>query len=78
VEQRLDPMITEARKAARQAAVPLDLEIPESGHAAWWEGLGPKLRREVVGAMIGAVVVHRTQRGARVFDPSAISIEWAA
>ena len=78
VEQRLDPRIAEARKAARQAAVPLDIDIPESGHADWWDTLDHKLRREVVHAMIGVVVVNPTQRGAKVFDPSAISIEWAA
>ena len=79
VEQRLDPMIAEARKAARQAAVPLDIDIPESGHVAWWEQLDPKVRREVVNATIAAVVVQRS--GAKrtpIFDPSKVSVEWAA
>ena len=76
-EQLVLPKIAEARKDARQAAVPINLDIPESGHADWWDTLDHKLRREVVGALIAAVFVHQVGKGRRTFDPSAISIEWA-
>ncbi len=76
-EQLVLPKIAEARKDARQAAVPINLDIPESGHAHWWDTLDHKLRREVVGALIAAVFVHPVGQGRRTFDPSAISVEWA-
>ena len=76
-EQLVLPKIAEARKDARQAAVPINLDIPESGHAQWWDTLDHKLRREVVGAYIAAVFVHPVGQAGRTFDPSAISVEWA-
>ena len=76
-EQLILPKIAEARKDARQAAVPINLDIPDSGHAQWWDTLDHKLRRQVVGAMIAAVFVHPVGKGRRTFDPTAISIEWA-
>ncbi len=76
-EQLILPKIAEARKAARQAAVPINLDIPDSGHAQWWDTLDHKLRREVVGAYIAAVFVHPVGQAGRTFDPTAISIEWA-
>ena len=78
VEQRLAPLIAEARRVQRQAAVPMDIDVPETGLEAWWDGLDRSVAREVVSALISSVVINRTRRGARSFDPASIEIEWAA
>lgn len=75
VEARLLPMVAEAEHEARQALVPLEIDVP-ADVAGWWEGLTDEVRREVVGALIDAVVVLRAKRGSRKFDPSAVRVEW--
>lgn len=80
VEQALAPQIDACERKARSAVVPpLAIDVPPEGVAGWWEALEPGERRQVVGALFAAVVVHPTAvRGRRAFDSAAISIEWAA
>lgn len=77
LEAELVVEVAEAERRARSALVPIDLDLPAGdGVDGWWGGLEVGQRREVVGALLAAVVVHRTRRGARVFDPAAVVVEW--
>ncbi len=78
MEAHLLPQIEAAEREARRAAIPIELDVPE-GEAvpAWWDGLGQEIRREVVAALIAAVVVEPTGRGRRSIDwKAATAIEW--
>ena len=77
VEQRLKPDIETAERAARSAAMPLELDLPAGDDVEqWWAELEPTQRREVVNALVDVVEVRRTKRGTRTFDPEAVSIIW--
>lgn len=76
VETKLLPQIAEAEQAARQGLVPIELEVPSDNVAAWWDGLSGEVRREIVGALLSAVVILPTKRGTRGFDPQAVAVEW--
>lgn len=76
VEQKLLPAIDEAERRARQALVPLEVDVPADGVAAWWDGLTDEVRREVVGTLLASVTILPTKRGSRAFDPDAVRIEW--
>lgn len=77
LEAELAGEVAEAERVARSGLVPLELGLPAGGAVeGWWAALGGEQRREVVGALLAAVVVHRTRRGARVFDPAAVVVEW--
>lgn len=79
VELEIVPRITDAEARVRRAAVPLDVDVPRVGLDGWWDGMSREHRREIVGALISAVVVSKTppeQRGRRDFDPSFVQIEW--
>lgn len=76
VEAKLLPAITEARQITRRALVPLEVDVPATGVEEWWDGLTHEVRREIVGALLAAVVILPTGKGRRVFDPAAVRIEW--
>jgi DNA invertase Pin-like site-specific DNA recombinase len=77
IEQQLTPQIEALDREAR--AVPgLDIDVPAVGLGEWWEGLEPGVRREIVNTLFRAVVVNPVGKGQRVFQPSAIAVEWAA
>jgi site-specific DNA recombinase len=70
IEMDLLPQIAEAERAIRRAAVPMAVDVPEEPDRleAWWfDELTPELRREVVRALIAAVVVHPVGKGRRNF-----------
>jgi DNA invertase Pin-like site-specific DNA recombinase len=77
MEAELGRQITEAEREARRALVPLDLDVPDEGVAEWWKGLERQQQREIVGALIAAVVVQPVGKGRRRFDPADhTEIEW--
>lgn len=77
IEAKLLPEIAEAERSSRRVLVPLELDIPAAEHVrAWYDNLTHEVRREVVGALLAAVTIHPTGVGRRVFDPTAIKIEW--
>jgi site-specific DNA recombinase len=76
IEGDLLPRIAEAEKVLRNAVLPLEVDVPADGLSDWWEALSGEVRREVVGALLAAVVVHPTGKGRRTFDPDAVSVEW--
>lgn len=76
VEQRLRPALEDAEREARRSYVGLEMDVPAEGVAEWWEALTPEVQREVVGALIAAVVILPAKRGSRTFDPNSVRIEW--
>ena len=79
IEGELQQQITEAERLARSTAVPLDVELPAADRIdAWWDDMERAQRREIVGAVIAAVVVHPVGKGMgrKTFDPAAVTIEW--
>jgi DNA invertase Pin-like site-specific DNA recombinase len=78
MEADLLPRIESAEREARRAVIPLALDVPPGDQVpAWWDGLGHEVRREVVGALVAAVVVEPTGRGCRKIDwPATTAIEW--
>lgn len=77
IEADLGARIAEADRQVRAALVPIDIDIPASTNVdAWWDSLAPEQCREVVAALIAAVVVMPSRQGARTFDPAAVRVEW--
>lgn len=76
VEADLTPQIAGAERDARRVSLPLDIDVPADGVDAWWDGLDPSMRREVVAALVAAVTVNAVGVGRRTFDPAAITIDW--
>lgn len=77
VEGDLLPRIAAADAAVRRGAIPLAIDVPDGTQVdAWWDGLEPEQRREVVGALLAAVVILPVGRGHRTFNPSGVRIEW--
>jgi hypothetical protein len=78
MEADLLPRIESAEREARRAVIPLALDVPPGDQVPpWWDGLGHEVRREVVGALVAAVVVEPTGRGCRKIDwPATTAIEW--
>lgn len=78
MEADLLPAIEGAERTVRQARLPLTVDVPGAeALAGWWDGLTPEVRREVVAALIVAVVVDPTGRGRRHIDwLTATRIEW--
>lgn len=76
IEGQLLPEIRAAETSLRRNVIPLTFDVPTIGVADWWEGLTPERRRELVNALLAAVVVHPTRRGARTFDPDAVELHW--
>lgn len=78
IEADLMPKIATAEQEARNALVPIEIDVPATGVDDWWDSLTLEQRREVVGALIAAVVVLPAVKGSRRFNPDAIRIEWRA
>jgi site-specific DNA recombinase len=77
IEVDLGARIAAAERTARAALVPIDLDMPEaSGVEAWWDNLDPQQCREIVAALIAAVVVLPTRQGERTFNPETVRIDW--
>lgn len=77
MEQWLLPKISEAERAVRKVRLPLRMDLPDVPDSAWWESVSAEQRREIVAALISAVVVHPVGRGCRVIDwEAATTIEW--
>lgn len=76
VEARLLPRVEEAERRARNALVPIELDVPTANLEDWWDALAGEIRREVVATLLAAVVILPTVKGSRTFDPHAIRIEW--
>jgi DNA invertase Pin-like site-specific DNA recombinase len=77
IETDLTSRIADVERTARAALVPLELDLPAPDRVgAWWGQLSGEQRREVVAALLAAVVVNPVGIGRRTFDPSAIRIDW--
>lgn len=76
VEARLVPLIDDVERKVRQAVVPIELDVPTTDLATWWESLTGEVRREVVATLIATVVINPTKRGSRDFNPEDVTIEW--
>jgi site-specific DNA recombinase len=78
MEADLLPKIEAAEREARRAVIPLAVDVPPAEQVpAWWDGLTPEVRREVVGALVAAVIVQPTGRGRRQIDWDATTaIVW--
>lgn len=77
VEAGLVPEIAKADAAVRGFLVPIHLDVPTSGHEAWWKAKTAEQQREIVAALVAAVVILPTGKGrGRVFDPAGVRIEW--
>lgn len=75
VEAGLLPQIADAEREIRRVLVPLEVDVPADADG-WWASLTGEVRREVVAALIAAVVVLPARRGSRSFDPAAVRVEW--
>lgn len=54
---------------------PLSRLLGRDDVEAEWDSLDVETRREIIAALL-EVTVHRAGRGARVFDPETVTIEW--
>lgn len=76
VEQSLTADLTALRARLRRLSVPQHLDVPTGDVGDWWDALGPERQREYVNAYAEVVMIHKTQRGQRTFDPSKVEIIW--
>lgn len=79
METDLTPQIEEADRAARRAAIPIDIDVPPPERLVpWWhDELTAEQRREYAAAMIVAVVVMPVGRGRRDYGQDEYTmIEW--
>ncbi|HEX2574923.1 MAG TPA: recombinase family protein [Aquihabitans sp.] len=76
VEQQLRPALNQAEREAQREYVGLDLDVPVTDVAGWWDALGEEVRREVVGALLTSVTIMPTERGSRRFDPEAVVVDF--
>lgn len=77
IEADLLPKIEAAERRARQAIVPLHLELPDDTDTlpTWWMNLGQERRREVVAALISRVVVSSSRSRWTPME-EVVRIEW--
>lgn len=72
----LDQRIADA-EASVPRLVPLSFDLPAvDAIDAWWDGLEHEQHREVIAALMTAVVVKPTGRGTRSFEPNAVTLYW--
>lgn len=81
IEQRVLAELAAIDRAARSRPGPLlDITVPAGVDEgwSWWESLDPSVRREIVAAHVGAVVVLPTGkgRGRGALDTDCVRIEW--
>lgn len=78
MEAHLLPRITEAEREMRRAVIPISIDVPPPERVpAWWDGLTQEIRREIVAALVAAVIVHPVGRGQRKIDwRSTTEIDW--
>lgn len=66
MEADLLPQIRAAEAEIRRGAIPLRIDVPAAEAVpAWWDALTLEVRREVVAALLVAVVIDPAGRGAR-------------
>jgi hypothetical protein len=77
ITARLRPQIDGAQARARLVddSALLDGLVANEQAAVVWESLSITRRRAVVDLLV-SVVINRTTPGARMFDPTAVRIEW--
>jgi site-specific DNA recombinase len=76
IEQSIEQRMSEIDREVRRRLVPVSVDLPSQDIEEWWDLLPIESRRQVVGAVIAAVVISRTQSGVKAFNPSAVAIEW--
>ncbi len=79
MEAHLLPQIADAERELRRATFPITIDVPAADAVpAWWDGLAPEVRREVVAALIAAIVVQPVGRGNRgpIDWPATTVVEW--
>lgn len=80
IEQRLLPMIEDARRRSTPSRVsPLVLDVAGPDAAAKWDAASTRAQREIVQSMC-RIVMHKSphQHGYRPFDESLIELIWHA
>lgn len=76
VERIVDADLAALRSRLRRLAVPQHLALPTGDVRGWWDTQTPERQRVYASALIDVVVIHKTQRGQRTFDPSKVEIVW--
>jgi site-specific DNA recombinase len=78
VEAEVEGEIAEAERTIRSSVVPIDLDLPPAEKVnRWWdEELSAGQRRDVVSAVISAVVLHPVGRGRKYDMADVVTIEW--
>ncbi len=78
MEAHLLPRISEAERELRRAVLPIAIDVPASESVPkWWDGLSTEVRREMVAALIAAVVIQPVGKGRRqIAWDETTKIEW--
>lgn len=76
IEKSINAELADLRTELRRLTVPTHLEAPTGDIGQWWDALTPHRRRDYIAALIDVIVIHRTVRGQRTFDPSRIEVVW--
>lgn len=76
VEQSIVADLAGLRDRLRRLSVPQHLDLPAGDVGEWWETIGPERQREWVNAYVEVLMIHKTTRGQRTFDPSKVEIVW--
>lgn len=75
VEQRIIADLAAHRARLRQMVAP-NIDPPVGDVGEWWDALPLERRRHCVNALVDMVVIHKTRRGERTFNPSAVEVVW--
>lgn len=76
IERTLTAEMAAVRARLRRLSLPRQLDLPTGDVAEWWNALTDEQRRDYVNALIDVLVIHRTGRGRRTFDPDAVEVVW--
>lgn len=76
MEKAITADLVALRAELRRLVVPRQFDPPTGDAAEWWDELDMAGQREVVNALIDLIVIHRTGRGARTFDPTRVEVTW--
>lgn len=76
IEAQLLAEISDAEARLRSNVIPVNFAVPSTNVGEWWDKLDDDRRRELIAAVLSAVVIHPTKRGSRTFDPDGVELEW--